>query len=93
MRAYLYWALRDWLDPKNKTGAALPPDAELSKDLTETQWKFLSNGKIQIEAKEEIKKRLKRSPDKGDSLANTFWPAPDVDPNPKKRKDVAKYFR
>lgn len=92
MRAYLYWAVRDWLDPKNKNDAALPEDPELFQELTETQWKFMSNGKVQIESKEDIKKRLKRSPDKGDSLANTFWPIADVDPNPKKRKDVSKFF-
>lgn len=84
MRAFAYWAVRDWLDPAHKTGAMLPPDEEITQDLTETKWKFMSNGKIQIEPKEEIKKRLKRSPDKGDALANTFWPVPDVDPRPKK---------
>jgi hypothetical protein len=29
---------------------------------------------IRIESKDEIKKRIKRSPDRGDCLANTFWP-------------------
>jgi hypothetical protein len=81
MRAYTYWAIRDWLDPKHNTGAMLPPDCdELAEELTETKWKFRSDGKIQIEDKEEIKKRLKRSPDRADALANTFWPIPDVDP-------------
>jgi hypothetical protein len=92
MRAYLYWAVRDWLNPANKNEPALPTDDELLQELTETQWKFMSNGKIQIELKEEIKKRLKRSPDKADALANTFYPVPDIDPNPKKRKNVASFF-
>ncbi|MFK1937659.1 hypothetical protein ACIXFQ_14265 [Bacteroides fragilis] len=56
MRAYLYWALRDWLNPKNGFGAALPPCDQLMEEATETKWKFLSNGKIIIEAKEDIKK-------------------------------------
>lgn len=77
MRAYLYWAIRDWLNPANKKSAALPPDAELLQELTETKWKFRSDGKIQIEAKEELKSRIKRSPDKGDALANTFYPVPE----------------
>ena len=33
----------------------------------------MSNGYIYIEKKEEIKKRIKRSPDWFDSLANTFY--------------------
>lgn len=74
MRAYLYWCIRDWLNPKNGFGAALPPDDQLLEELTSTHWKFRSNGDIIIEAKEEIKSRIGRSPDKADALANTFYP-------------------
>ena len=74
MRAYLYWALRDWLNPKNGFGAALPPCDQLMEEATETKWRFLSNGKIIIESKEDVKKRIKRSPDYMDALANTFYP-------------------
>jgi hypothetical protein len=91
MRAYTYWAVRDWLNPDNNKYAMLPPDDELYQELTETKWKFRSDGKIQIEDKEELKKRIKRSPDKFDALANTFWPIQDVDPRPKKKK-LAQYF-
>lgn len=76
MRAYLFWCVRDWLNPKNNTGAMLPPDATLTEEATEIRWSFRSDGKILIEPKEEIKKRLKRSPDKFDALANTFYPIP-----------------
>ena len=74
MRAYLFWAVRDWLNPKNGFGPALPPCDKLMEEATETHWKFQSNGSIIIEAKEEIKKRIKRSPDWFDALANTFYP-------------------
>lgn len=74
MRAYCYWALRDWLNPKNGFGAALPPCDKLMEEATETHWKFQSNGNIIIESKDEIKKRIKRSPDYMDALANTFYP-------------------
>ena len=74
MRAYLLWAVRDWLNPKNGFGAALPPCDKLMEEVTETHWKFQSNGSIIIEPKEEIKKRIKRSPDWFDALANTFYP-------------------
>lgn len=74
MRAYMFWALRDWLNPKNEFGACLPPNDRLIEELTEIHWKFQSNGNIIIEPKEEIKKRLGRSPDLSDSLALTFYP-------------------
>lgn len=79
MRAYLYWAIRDWLNPALKNNPALPPDEELLQELTETKWAFRSDGKIQIEAKEDIKSRLKRSPDKADALSFTFYPVKDYD--------------
>lgn len=74
MRAYLFWAVRDWLNPDNKTGACLPPDDELLEEATEIRWSFLSNGKVIIEPKEDIKERIGRSTDKFDALANTFHP-------------------
>ncbi len=74
MRAYCYWALRDWLNPKNNFQPALPPCDRLMEEVTETHWKFQSNGSIIIEPKDDIKKRIKRSPDYMDALANTFYP-------------------
>ena len=74
MRAYLFWCVREWLDPKNSTGAMLPPDERLTEEATEIRWFFRSDGRIQIEPKEDIKKRLERSPDRFDALANTFYP-------------------
>lgn len=74
MRAYLFWAVRDWLNPANDTGAMLPPDDVLDEEATEIRWGFRSDGRIFIEPKEDIKKRLERSPDRFDALANTFYP-------------------
>lgn len=94
MRAFAYWAIRDWLNPENKMNAMLPPDEELLQELTETKWFFRSDGKIQVEPKEEIKERIGRSPDKADALANTFWPIPDFIPRaPESRaKKYSKFF-
>jgi hypothetical protein len=74
LRAYLFWCVRDWLNPKNNTGAMLPPDERLLEEATEIRWSFRSDGKIIIEPKDDIKKRLNRSPDRFDALANTFFP-------------------
>ena len=74
MRAYLFWCVRDWLNPDNHTGAMLPPDGTLAQEATEIRWSFMSTGKIIIEPKEDIKKRLGFSTDEFDALANTFYP-------------------
>ncbi len=74
MRAYLYWKVREWLNPKNGYCPALPPNALLAEEATEIHWKFQSDGRILMESKDDIKKRLKRSPDIFDALANTFYP-------------------
>ena len=74
MRAYVYWAVRDWLDPKNNFKPAIPPCDELLEEATNTKWGFQSDGKIYIEKKEDIKARIKRSPDWFDALAQTFYP-------------------
>jgi hypothetical protein len=71
-RAYLHWMVREWLDPKNKHHPALPPDDLFLEEACEAHWSFDSSGRVVIEAKDDIVKRLGRSPDKFDSLANTF---------------------
>ena len=74
MRAYLYWAVRDWLNPKNGFEPAVPPNDLFMQECTEIHWKFLSSGSIIMESKDDIKKRLGRSPDYFDALVNTFYP-------------------
>ena len=74
MRAYLFWAVRDWLDPKNGSVAELPPSDELLEEISQITWGFNSQGKVYIEPKEDIKKKLGRSTDTFDALANTFYP-------------------
>ena len=74
MKAYLYWAIRDWLNPRNNFYPAIPPNDLLMEEATEIKWNFTSSGDIAIEKKEELRKRLKRSPDTFDALANTFFP-------------------
>lgn len=50
----------------------LPPDEKLFADLTAVNKKYDSMGRLQLEGKEDIKKRLGRSPDRADALALTF---------------------
>ena len=74
MKAYLYWAVRDWLNPDNETGAMLPPGGSLTEEASAIRWSFQSSGKILMEPKEHTKERLGHSPDELDALANTFHP-------------------
>ncbi len=74
LRAYAYWMLRESLNPANSFKLALPPDDVLKEELNEMNWVVRSDGKIGLEKKDDIKKRLGRSPDKADSLAQTFYP-------------------
>lgn len=87
-RAEMYWRLREELDPTNPYPISLPPDRELAADLTAVRYKVVTMGKvaaIQMRSKDEIREVLGRSPDKGDSVAQTFV-AGIPDPNSTKRK-------
>lgn len=67
-RAELVWKLREALDPDGPDPIDLPDDAQLALDLTAYRYKPTRGG-ILIEAKDEMKKRLGRSPDDGDAVA------------------------
>lgn len=71
-RAEWYWHLREILDPTSGDDIALPDDPELLADLTAPKWKITSSSKIQIESKEDIQKRIGRSPDCGDAVVYAF---------------------
>jgi hypothetical protein len=53
----------------------LPPDERLEEELCAPKWKHLANGTIQIESKDEIKKRLGRSTDSADAVIQAFRPS------------------
>ena len=76
MRAYLFWCVRDWLNPDNGMNAMLPPGGTFAEEATEIKFSFMGSGRIIIEPKEDIKERLGFSTDEFDALANTFYPAP-----------------
>lgn len=77
-RSAAWWHLRELLDPASETQIALPPDDLLTGDLTAPHWRDMSAGKIQVEAKDDIRKRLGRSTDDGDAVVMAFWKEPAV---------------
>ena len=68
-RAETWWRFREAFGPDQPDGAtiALPPDPELRADLCTPSWKLTARG-ILLESKEDIRKRLGRSPGKGDAV-------------------------
>ena len=86
MRAYTYWGIRDWMNPQFNSNAMIPDDPEFIQELNEIRYEYRSDGKIVIEAKDLIKSRLGRSPDKSDALALTFAPIRTVNKGGKGKK-------
>jgi len=66
-RAEMWGLTRDWL----ATGA-LEPDQKLLDDLTGVWYGYDKDSRIQLEKKEDMKRRGLSSPDDGDALALTF---------------------
>ncbi len=75
LRAEVYWKMREALDPVTGDDLALPPDKELLADLCAPHWTMRANG-VQVESKEEIVKRLGRSPDCGDAAVLALYVRP-----------------
>lgn len=67
-RTEAYWRLRDALDPYSPDPLILPDDKELKIELAAQRW-YMYSGKAGIEDKDEIIKRLGRSPDRADAVA------------------------
>jgi phage terminase large subunit len=67
VRAELWDTMADWL----KEGS-IPENDEDFREGADVKYKFTSKGKIQIEDKDDIKKRIGKSPDVLDALAVTF---------------------
>ncbi len=72
-RSETWWKLREALDPSRTGGSGifLPDDQELLSDLTSVRFSAVQHRGvmcIKAETKEDVVKRLGRSPDKGDAV-------------------------
>jgi hypothetical protein len=67
-RAEMWFELREWL----KLGASIPNITDLKQDLAAPIYWYDNAGRVQLEPKDDIKKRGLPSPDLGDALAVTF---------------------
>jgi hypothetical protein len=62
--------MRQWLESEEETD--IPDSDTLQADLTAPGYKYTSSTQKQLEKKDDIKKRIGRSPDEGDAAALTF---------------------
>lgn len=72
LRDQLWWALREWL--RTDKFATLPPDPYLLDELRAPEYYVDLKGKLRVTDKQELRKRLRRSPDRADALCLTFSP-------------------
>jgi len=75
VRSAAWWNLREMLDPSNSSAVAvsLPDDEILAAELSSPRWRILAGAKIQVEPKEDTKKRIRRSPDSADAVVMSLY--------------------
>lgn len=79
MRSQLLWQFREALDPAQVGGSPidLPPDNELLADLAAVRYEVVNRGHegqfVKAEVKEDVCKRLGRSPNKGDAVVMSWY--------------------
>ncbi len=71
-RAEAWWSFREMLDPTSGYEIALPPDDRLTQELIAPRYRDMSGGRIAIESKDELRKRLGRSTDAADAVIQAF---------------------
>ncbi len=78
LRSELWWKFREWLDPTNNTGAMLPDDPELLAELCAPKW-HAQGPIVVVESRDEIVKRVGRSPDLASAFVLGLMDTPKID--------------
>lgn len=82
IKAAATWKLREALDPAKNPTLCLPAEGteaeKLAAELSAPRWKTMAGGKMVIETKDEVRKRIGRSPDRGDAVVLANWLNADV---------------
>lgn len=69
LRAELWGRAKAWLE---KRDCKLPRDERLVNELSSPRYSFMSNGKLKLESKDDMKRRGLASPDVADAFVLTF---------------------
>jgi len=72
LRSQIFWQLREALDPDGNENIALPDDRMLRVELSAMRYTIVG-GKIKVESKQDIIKRLGHSPDMADAIALAWY--------------------
>jgi len=75
-RSAAWYNLREILDPIHGGQLCLPDNDELVADITTPNYGPVANGMLKVEAKDDVKRRIGRSPDLGDALCYSLWTDP-----------------
>ena len=70
LRDELWWKGREWLEARD---CRMADDDETVAELTTPSYSILSNGRIQVERKDDLKKRGVKSPNRADAWLLTFF--------------------
>ena len=69
LRDELWFLGKEWFEMRDCT---IPNQEDLIEDLSKPRFSFLSNGKLKVEGKDEMKRRGLNSPDLADAFCLTF---------------------
>lgn len=72
LRSQMYWQMREDL---RQDRLAVPNDPKLFRELIEVKY-VIANGKVVVESKEDLVKRLGKSPNRGDAAIYWNWVRP-----------------
>lgn len=72
LRSQLWFAIAEWLS----AGGTIPPDVDLEQELLAPVYTFDVRNRKKVESKEDIKKKIKRSPDRADALGLAIYHPP-----------------
>jgi hypothetical protein len=74
VRTAAWYHLRELLNPALGASVALPDDQLLIRELVAIRWpENPTNNILQIERKDQVRKRLQRSTDRADAVVMAFW--------------------
>jgi hypothetical protein len=85
LRSELWWKFREALDPVHNRGIALPLDRQLLADLCAPKWSP-QGSVVRVEGRDDILKRLGRSPDWASAYVLALMDTPAIRSN--KKRDV-----
>lgn len=80
VRSLIWWRMREALDPSARAPIALPPDRRLLAELCTPTWKPVG-GAIQVQSREDIIKKLGRSPDRATAYVLALMNTPKLTPH------------